>query len=195
MKKNNWKFIYFNNFINFFFKLCPRWIINIKQKNLKLIFRIFYSNFSLFVIFLKYSSFFRFNFFIDLVVNDKRNQGDGFLLRYILRSLFYNQDLYIEVLLKEEQPWIISLAEKNTLFFFGSANWLEREAYDMFGIFFEKHPDLRRILTDYGFVGYPLRKDFPLFGFKELRFDDRTKNIVYELLELTQSKLYNIDPI
>jgi NADH dehydrogenase (ubiquinone) Fe-S protein 3 len=65
----------------------------------------------------------------------------------------------------------------------------------MFGIFFEKHPDLRRILTDYGFVGYPLRKDFPLFGFKELRFDDRTKNIVYELLELTQSKLYNIDPI
>jgi NADH-quinone oxidoreductase subunit C len=69
---------------------------------------------------------------------------------------------------------------------FPAANWYEREAYDMYGILFSGHPDLRRLLTDYGFEGYPLRKDFPLTGYKEVRYDDEAKRVVYEPVRLTQ---------
>ena len=69
---------------------------------------------------------------------------------------------------------------------FPAANWFEREAYDMYGILFSGHPDLRRILTDYGFQGYPLRKDFPLTGYVEVRYDDDQKRVVYEPVKLTQ---------
>ena len=69
---------------------------------------------------------------------------------------------------------------------FPAANWFEREAYDMYGILFSGHPDLRRILTDYGFQGYPLRKDFPLTGYVEVRYDDAQKRVVYDPVKLTQ---------
>ena len=69
---------------------------------------------------------------------------------------------------------------------FPGANWYEREAYDMYGILFSGHPDLRRILTDYGFQGFPLRKDFPLTGYVEVRYDDDQKRVVYEPVKLTQ---------
>ncbi len=69
---------------------------------------------------------------------------------------------------------------------FSAANWYEREVWDMFGIYFESHPDLRRILTDYGFEGHPLRKDFPLTGYVELRYDNEQKRVVYEPVKLTQ---------
>jgi len=69
---------------------------------------------------------------------------------------------------------------------YSAANWWEREAWDMYGIYFSDHPDLRRILTDYGFEGHPLRKDFPLTGYKEIRYDVEKKRVVYEPVKLTQ---------
>jgi NADH-quinone oxidoreductase subunit C len=69
---------------------------------------------------------------------------------------------------------------------YAGANWFEREAYDLYGILFTGHPELRRLLTDYGFDGYPLRKDFPLTGFVEVRYDDEQKRVVYEPVKLTQ---------
>ena len=73
---------------------------------------------------------------------------------------------------------------------FKSANWFEREVWDMFGVYFLNHPDLRRILTDYGFEGYPLRKDFPLSGYTQVRYDEELKRVILEPLELTQEYRY-----
>jgi len=100
---------------------------------------------------------------------------------YQLLSIPFNIRLIIKV----------SSPSKNTTFpslisLYSSANWLEREVWDMFGLFFSTHPDLRRILTDYGFQGFPLRKDFPLTGFVELIYSEEEKRIVYVPLELTQ---------
>jgi NADH-quinone oxidoreductase subunit C len=99
---------------------------------------------------------------------------------YNLLSLKYNQRLQLKVMTDEDTP-IPSVTPV-----FSSANWFEREAWDMFGIYFSGHPDLRRILTDYGFEGHPMRKDFPLTGYVELRYDEAQKRCVYEPVQLTQ---------
>ncbi len=99
---------------------------------------------------------------------------------YVLLSLKLNNRITVKVALNdgEECPTASTV--------FSTANWLEREAFDMYGIVFSGHPDLRRILTDYGFEGHPLRKDFPLTGYKEVRYDEAQKKVVYEPVKLMQ---------
>jgi len=99
---------------------------------------------------------------------------------YLLLSYRFN----VRARVRTRTSEILPLPTVTTLF--KSADWQEREAWDMFGIMFSGHPDLRRILTDYGFEGHPLRKDFPLSGFHEVRYDDTSKQIVYDSLELAQ---------
>lgn len=103
-----------------------------------------------------------------------------FCVVYELLSILYNSRLRIKIYVNEIVP-VSSICSV-----FVNANWWEREIWDMFGIYFEGHPDLRRILTDYGFEGYPMRKDFPLYGYLEVRYDDTKKRVVLEPLELTQ---------
>ena len=105
---------------------------------------------------------------------------DRFELSYELLSLKYNARLRIKTYVNE----VGSIESVTSIF--NSANWWEREIWDMFGVFFSNHPDLRRILTDYGFEGHPLRKDFPLSGYVEVRYDDSVKRVVCEPLELSQ---------
>ncbi len=121
-----------------------------------------------------------FNCFIDLCGVDFPSRNERFEVVYHLLSMSQNARIRIKLSTDEDTavPSVVDV--------FPAANWYERETFDMFGIIFDGHPDLRRILTDYGFEGYPLRKDFPLSGFVEVRYDDAEKRIVYESVKLTQ---------
>ena len=122
----------------------------------------------------------RFTTLIDICGVDWPAREDRFDVVYHLLSMHKNHRIRIKTMTDEDTP-IPSVVEV-----FPAANWFEREAFDMYGIVFEDHPDLRRILTDYGFHGYPLRKDFPLTGFVECRYDEEQKRVVYEPVELVQ---------
>jgi NADH-quinone oxidoreductase subunit C len=117
---------------------------------------------------------------VDLAGVDYPGRPERFEVVYHLLSPRKNQRIRVKLSTDENTavPSVISV--------FPFANWYEREAYDMYGILFSGHPDLRRILTDYGFQGFPLRKDFPLTGFVETRYDDEQKRVVYEPVKLTQ---------
>lgn len=123
---------------------------------------------------------------IDITAVDLLVSAERFVLVYQLLSLRYNIRLILKVQLEKKTNSLFSEVIPSIIKFYNSANWLEREVWDMFGIFFSGHNDLRRILTDYGFQGFPLRKDFPLTGFCELRYDDEMKTVFYDSLELAQ---------
>lgn len=122
----------------------------------------------------------QFRTLIDITAIDYPEQEERFCLVYHYLSMQQNIRIRIKSFVKEEQivPSITNL--------FPSANWFEREVFDMYGILFSNHPDMRRILTDYGFQGHPLRKDFPTTGYLELRYDQERKKVVYEPVKLTQ---------
>ena len=101
--------------------------------------------------------------------------GDRFAVVYHLLSTSRNQRLRLRTFLDEANPMMASVVD-----IWPSVNWFEREAFDLYGILFEGHPDLRRILTDYGFIGHPFRKDFPLSGHVEMRYDEEKGRVVYE---------------
>lgn len=121
-----------------------------------------------------------FKVLIDVTAADYPAREERFEVVYNLLSLSHNQRIRIKVPADEQAP-VPSMVQ-----LFSSAGWFEREVWDMFGIFFTDHPDLRRMLTDYGFEGHPLRKDFPLTGYVEVRYDDEQKRVVYEPVKLTQ---------
>jgi NADH-quinone oxidoreductase subunit C len=122
----------------------------------------------------------RFGCLIDLCGVDYPEREERFDVVYHLLSPWLNHRIRVRTKAGEETP-VPSIVP-----LFPAANWFEREAYDLYGILFDGHPDLRRILTDYGFQGHPLRKDFPLTGFVELRYDDQLKRVVYEPVKLMQ---------
>ncbi len=130
--------------------------------------------------FLRDDALCHFRVLIDLCGVDYPAREKRFDVVYHLLSMHQNQRVRVKVTTDAETP------VPSVIDVYPAANWFEREAFDMFGILFSGHPDLRRILTDYGFTGFPLRKDFPLTGFVEVRYDDEEKRVVYEPVKLTQ---------
>lgn len=122
----------------------------------------------------------RFTTLIDICGVDYPQRADRFEVVYHLLSMHLNQRIRVKLSTDEETP-VASVHE-----IYPVADWFEREAFDMFGIVFSDHPDLRRLLTDYGFEGHPLRKDFPLSGHVEVRWDEEQKRVVYEPVQLVQ---------
>ena len=131
--------------------------------------------------FLKSNENCKFKQLIDIAGVDYPENEKRFELVYLLLSHEYN--FRIKILIKFQIDKSINSLTK----IFPSANWMEREVFDMYGIKFKNHPDLRRILTDYGFKGHPLRKDFPLTGFNEVRYSEKEKKVVYEPVKLEQN--------
>jgi NADH-quinone oxidoreductase subunit C len=122
----------------------------------------------------------RFDILIDICGVDYPNRPKRFDVVYHLLSISENARIRVKLETDPETP------VPSAVGVFPVADWFEREAYDMYGILFSGHPDLRRILTDYGFTGFPLRKDFPLTGYVEVRYDDEQKRVVYEPVQLVQ---------
>ena len=131
--------------------------------------------------FLKTDENCKFRQLIDIAGVDYPNESKRFNLVYLLLSHEYNLRIKIKVKIDKDQK-SLSITK-----IFPSANWMEREIFDMLGIKFNNHPDLRRILTDYNFEGYPLRKDFPLTGFTEVRYSEKEKKVISEPVKLEQN--------
>ena len=123
---------------------------------------------------------YEFKILVDICGVDWPERPKRFDVVYHLLSLTKNMRLRIHVHVAEDEP------VPSVVAIYPAANWFERETYDMYGIPFADHPDLRRLLTDYGFSGYPLRKDFPLTGYTEVRYDDDLKRVVYQPVQLVQ---------
>ena len=131
--------------------------------------------------FLKSNENCKFKQLIDIAGVDFPHEEKRFKLIYLFLSHEHNNRVKLSINIETNQ--IIQSITK----IFPSANWMEREVFDMYGIKFKNHPDLRRILTDYGFKGHPLRKDFPLTGFNEVRYSEKEKKVIYEPVKLEQN--------
>jgi len=131
--------------------------------------------------FLKYHTAAEFTQVVDITAVDYPTKDQRFEVVYNLLSIRHNSRIRVKTYADEATP-VPSICD-----LYDGANWYEREVYDLFGVFFVGHPDLRRIMTDYGFDGHPLRKDFPMTGYTEIRYDEEKKRIVVEPLELTQA--------
>lgn len=161
-----------------------KWIISLTIKDGILIVGLDYKNLLNVIKFLKYNSILNYDSLLDIWGVDYLSKNKRFEINYLLTSSIYFERIWLKVVVDGKEG-VYSVVEE-----FKSACWLEREVWDMFGVYFINNPDLRRILTDYGFEGYPLRKDFPLSGYLEVRYDDGEKRVVTENVELTQDYRY-----
>jgi NADH:ubiquinone oxidoreductase subunit C len=171
--------LFLNIFKKYFFKIL------IIENDL---FKIYLNDFFLlkFVYFIKKSFLFQFKSLVDLFCIDWLTKFYRFELIYNFVSYFFNFRFFLSILINIDKKNPYGLGVESLNFFFNSSNWLEREIWDLFGIYFKNHKDLRRILSDYGFFGFALRKDYPLSGFKEIRYDELNKIIITENVNFTQ---------
>jgi NADH:ubiquinone oxidoreductase subunit C len=164
--------------------------IYIEEKGLTICFD--KNNIKLLSNFLFLSSLVNYNTLLDLWATDTLQKNTHrFHLYYMLLATKKNTRIYLKCIVKTLRGLAktFSLTER-----FASASFLEREVWDLFGIFFIAHPDLRRIVTDYGFNGFPLRKDFPVTGFREIRYDDEKAKVIYEPIKFTQAyRMYGFE--
>jgi len=132
------------------------------------------------LLFLRDHTYSKYEVLTDIAGVDYPERKERFEVVYLLLSIRYNARIIVKLSVDELTP------VESVTSIYNSANWFEREVYDLFGIYFTNHPDLRRLLTDYGFTGHPLRKDFPLTGYTEVRYDDTEKRVLYEPVETAQ---------
>jgi NADH dehydrogenase (ubiquinone) Fe-S protein 3 len=165
-------------------KSVPKWIRSMHLEKGELTVFILPASVLPFFSFLRDHTGTQFKLLMDITAVDYPSKSERFEVVYNLLSLHYNTRIRIKTCVDELTP-VESLVP-----LYNAASWWERETWDMFGIFFAHHPDLRRIVTDYGFEGHPLRKDFPLSGYVEVRYDDSEKRVVTEAVELPQDFRY-----
>jgi NADH dehydrogenase (ubiquinone) Fe-S protein 3 len=165
-------------------KMVPQWIQYYVCHKDEMILYIYPEHLKSFFYFLRDHMNTQYKILIDITAVDYPSRPLRFEVVYNLLSIEYNSRIRIKICIDEITPLDSSTP------IYSAAGWWEREVWDMFGVFFSGHPDLRRILTDYGFEGHPLRKDFPLTGYTEVRYDDAEKRVITESLELTQEFRY-----
>lgn len=171
--------LFFNSLL-FIFKNFLKYIYSIIIKKFEIILLVNYKYLFQTLFFLKKNSLLRFSLLMDIIGVDKPFSKNRFVLIYKLTSLILNKTILLKI------SFLQNISISSSLDLYSSAGWLEREVWDFFGIYFYNHSDLRRILTDYGFSGFPLRKDFPLTGYFEISYIDEKKRVVLELLDVTQ---------
>lgn len=168
------------NWIKSIIRQVPKWIQYSSLCKNEIVFCVYPQYLLAFSYFLKYHTYIQCKQLIDVTAVDYPTREKRFSVVYNFSSLEYNTRIRVKTDIDE----ITALSSLTQIF--PSAAWWEREVWDMFGIFFSNHPDCRRLLTDYGFQGHPLRKDFPLSGYVEVRYDDSEKRVITQPVELSQ---------
>ena len=171
-------------FTNSLIKIVPKWVQYLQSSQNEAVLFVYPQYLVSFLLFLRDYTNTQCKQLIDITAIDNPSRSSRFQVVYQMLSIQYNARIRVKSCIDEVTP--ISSATG----VFSCAAWWEREVWDMFGIFFYDHPDLRRILTDYGFHGHPLRKDFPLTGYVEVRYDDSEKRVITEAVEMPQEFRY-----
>jgi len=168
------------SFLRALMLVIPKWVKKANLQNDEIIITILPEGINPCLTFLKNHTNTQYKILTDVCGVDFPDREKRFEIVYNLLSIVYNSRITIKICVDETTP------VESAFNVYSSATWFEREVWDMYGIFFSHHPDLRRILTDYGFEGHPMRKDFPLSGYTEVRYDDTEKRVISTPIQMTQ---------